>query len=192
MQMVKLERGGEAVKLGEAQRRHRRAARPHRRGRPRRRPPHLPPAVDRQPARRSTSTWSPRSRTRTRSSTCSTPTPASTRSGARPPRPASSGARSTRRRPRRCSCTSASSTCCAALSELPEVLGAGLHRPGPAQGHHLGARAGRPVPRLLPRLLRHRGRAARAHPGPAVAGRGRPHRLAIGLDLLGVSAPESM
>ena len=42
------------------------------------------------------------------------------------------------------------------LVELPEVVALGVRRPGPAQGHHLGARAGRPVPRLLPRLLRDR------------------------------------
>ena len=50
-------------------------------------------------------------------------------------------------------------------------------RPGPDQGHHLGAAAGRLFPRLLPRLPdpgRRRGPGPDA--GPAVAGRGHPHR----------------
>ena len=48
-----------------------------------------------------------------------------------------------------------------------------LRRPGPASHHHLGARAGRRGPRLLPRLLRARRRhRPRADPGAAVAGRG--------------------
>ena len=59
-------------------------------------------------------------------------------------------------RPRRCSCTSASSTCCARSPSCPTSCALALHRPGAAQGHHVGARAGRPVPRLLPRLLRDR------------------------------------
>ncbi len=80
------------------------------------------------------------------------------------------------------------------LSELPEVVaGATLGR-APAPGHHLGPGAGRAVPRLLPRLLRGgRQRRSGPDPGPAVAGRGRAQvGLAIGLDLLGASAPDEM
>ena len=79
---------------------------------------------------------------------------------------ASNGARSPTSTSR-CSCTSASSSCCAALSELPEVVALRARRPGAAQDHDLGARAGRPVPRLLPRLLRDRRACRRSSPRPA-------------------------
>ena len=49
-----------------------------------------------------------------------------------------------------------------------------LRRPRPAQGHHLGARAGRPLPRLLPRLLRDRGRRRPSSPRPACGSSRRP------------------
>ena len=49
-----------------------------------------------------------------------------------------------RRRPRRCSCTSASSSSCGRSSELPESVASARQRPGPAPDHDLGARAGRP------------------------------------------------
>ena len=79
------------------------------------------------------------------------------------------------------------------LSELPGDRRAGLPRPGAAQGHDLGARARRSFPRLLPRLLRHR-RRRRPRSRRPVCGSWRPPAsgLSIGLDLLGVSAPESM
>ena len=78
-------------------------------------------------------------------------------------------ARSARPRPRACS---------AALPRRSAVRRrGGGERSRPAQGDELGPAAGGRLPRLLPRLPRSRGRGpTRAHPGPAVAGRGRPHR----------------
>ena len=59
-------------------------------------------------------------------------------------------------RPRRCSSTSGSSTCCARSSELPEVVGlAAADRAPHKVTTWVRELAGR-VPRLLPRLLRDR------------------------------------
>ena len=105
-------------------------------------------------ARPSTSTWSRPSRWTTRSSTCSTPTPASTRIE-----------RVARRARRRARSPLADVDLALLVHEreldVLRILAraarrrrAGLQRAGAAQGHHLGARAGGRVPRLLPRLLR--------------------------------------
>ena len=62
-----------------------------------------------------------------------------------------------------------------ALAEYPDVRRRGGRAARAAPGHHVGARLRQGVPRLLPRLPGdHRRR--RAHPGPALAGRGVPHR----------------
>ena len=84
------------------------------------------------------------------------------------------------------------------LFELPDVMQAALRRARAAQGHDVGARARRPVPRLLPRLLRDGGgRQPRAHAGSTVARRGgadrprdrprRARRACARLDVSGVS-----
>ena len=82
-------------------------------------------------------------RWRTRSSTCRWPTPGSARIARVAAERGVERVAARRRRPRRCSSTSASSTCCASLSELPDVVRSAVRRPGAAQGHHVGARAGR-------------------------------------------------
>ena len=79
-----------------------------------------------------------------------------------------------------------------ALSELPDVVALAADDARPAQGHHLGARARRRVPRLLPRLLR-----ASATTSPELTQarlwlvEAAAIGLAIGLDLLGVQRARS-
>ena len=141
-------------------------------------------------SRPSTSTSSRSAPTTTRSSTSSTPTPGSTRSWARPPRPASSGCRWPTPTCR-CSSTSGRSSCCARLSEPARDARAGRSRAGAAHRHQLGARARRPVPRLLPRLLRDRGRAAGAAPRPACGWSSRPASASPSASTCSASRPRS-
>ena len=111
------------------------------------------------------------------STTCSTPTPASTRSARRRTSWAST----------RADLASVDLSCLTherelellrTLDTLPEVVELAANERAPHKVDHLGPRAGRPVPRLLPRLLRdRRRRRPRADPGPPVAGRGVPDRL---------------
>ena len=92
------------------------------------------------------------SRTRTRSSTCSTPTPASTPSAARPPSGASSGRR-WRRSTCRCSPTSASSSCCARCPSCPRSWSLAARERAPHKVTTWVRELAGAVPRLLPRLL---------------------------------------
>ena len=133
-------RAGPALQAG---RRHRAARRPARRGRPRRRPAHVPAPVDRHPPDLRPRPRHAASRWRTPSSTCSTPTPASRSIGRMA---AETGRRAAAARPRstcRCSTHERELDVLRSLSELPDVVAGRLRRPGAAQGHHLGARAGR-------------------------------------------------
>ena len=168
------------------------------RGRPRRRPAHLPAAVDRHHARPSTSTSSRRRvAARTPSSTCSTPTPGSTRSPRKADRArASPGvplaevdlslldprARARHR--------------CASLSELPDVV---RSRAPTIRAPHQITTWARELAAALHGfyhdcyVMRRRRRRAELTPGPDRGWSRRPGSgCAIALDLLGVSAPESM
>ena len=99
-----------------------------------------------------------------------------------------------RGRPRRCSCTSASSTCCAASAELPDVVALAVADRAPHQittwvrelagavhgfYHDCYVRGRRASPPELTQARLWLVEAARIG-------------LAIGLDLLGVSAPDRM
>ena len=122
-----------------------------------------------------------------------TPTPASTRIGRVAAERGVDAATARRASTSRCSPTSASSTCCGSWPSCPTWSSWPPRRAGPPQGHHLGAAS---WPARFHGFYHDcwvmgEGVAARADPGPAVAGRGGPGRpAAIGLDLLGVSAPD--
>ena len=129
---------------------------------------------------------------RTRSSTCSTRTPALRRSPGglhrmvllRCRRPAPTSHRSPASERRRCC---GRSKCC-------RRVGACAAGTRPAQGDDLGARPGRRLPRLLPRLPRSCEAMSRLRCVDArlCLTEGTRIGLAIGLDLLGVDAPEAM
>ncbi len=145
----------------QADRRHRRAARGHRRGRPRRSPAHLPAPVDRQPADLRPRRGHQPGHGQPRLLRPDGPRPppfhraAGRRAGGGPagPRPGRPGPARPRARAGRP----------ARPVHPARRAGHRLHRPGPASHRHLGARAGRRRPRLLPRLLRaRRWRAARS------------------------------
>ena len=106
--------------------------------------------------RPSTSTRCAASRGSRPSSTCSTPTPASTRSAGRPSERGVERAADLAAVDLSLLVHERELELLRTLSELPEVVELACNDRAPHKVTDLGARAGRPVPRLLPRLLRPR------------------------------------
>ena len=139
------------------------------------------------------STWtrSARSHASRRCSTCSTRTRGSTRSAARRPSPAWNGGRSTRSTCR-CWCTNESSSCCAASRSCPRSSSwrASTARPTRSRPGCESSPTGSTASTTTATC------SAMCRPSSPRPGCGwskvRGPDIAIGLDLLGVSAPEAM
>ena len=172
-QLVRLERGGELVRIVEARRHDHHARRHPRRGRPRRRAAHVPAAghrhrADLRPRRGHAAVdGEPRLLRAVRARAGRVDRPEGRSGGGHAP-----AAR--RRRPRRARPRARARSPARARGVPRHVLHAARAARAPPR-HHVGARLRVAVPRLLPRLPRpHRRR--RAHPGSAVAGGGHPGR----------------